>query len=164
MTRDEFASLYDRHVALVRSVMFRVCPGASSRLDDLTQEVFLRAWRSQSVFRRQAAHKTWLVRIARNLATDELRARGARPEHEEIDDVSEAPGLDPHDRMSIRRLLAGLPSDDRLLLVLLCVEQWTTAEISGVLEIPVGTVKSRAFALRQRLKAALTEEERDHVA
>jgi RNA polymerase sigma-70 factor (ECF subfamily) len=164
MNRDEFGALYDRHVGLVRSVLFRVCPGARGRLDDLTQEVFLRAWRSQSVFRRQAAHKTWLVRIARNLAIDELRASGSRPEHEEMADVADAPGLEPHDRITLRGLIAGLPADDRILIVLLCVEQWTTAEISRALEIPAGTVKSRAFALRQRLRAALSEQEREHVA
>jgi DNA-directed RNA polymerase specialized sigma24 family protein len=46
ISRAEFAALYDEHVGVVRSVLLRLCPGC--RLDDLTQEVFLRAWRGQS--------------------------------------------------------------------------------------------------------------------
>ncbi|HEX4384768.1 MAG TPA: sigma-70 family RNA polymerase sigma factor [Myxococcales bacterium] len=156
--RAEFAALYDEHVGVVRSVLLRLCPGG--RLDDLTQEVFLRAWRGQSSFRRQSSAKTWLCRIARNLAIDELRA--VRPEPLPVDHDAAAPGIDPGERALVLELLGRMEPDDRLLLVLLCVEQCSIAEIAEVLEVPAGTVKSRAFTLRQKLKQELTRKEAVH--
>jgi len=158
MTPDGFAALYDLHAGLVRSVLLRLCPPA--QLDDLTQEVFLRAWRGRDAFRGEASAKTWLCRIARNLAIDVRRSAGERAQAERSGgpareaDAREAvaPGALPDEQSLLRQALEQLDPDDKLLLLLLSVEECTMAEVGEVLEVPAGTVKSRAFALRQRLR------------
>jgi RNA polymerase sigma-70 factor (ECF subfamily) len=151
LTRAELASLYDAHVKVVRSVLARLCSVDDARLDDLTQEVFLRAWRSD--FRGQSSAKTWLCRIAKNLAIDTWRARKETVDADTIIERLPSPGVDPTARVQALEMLARLPFDDQLLLVLACVEEWSMTEIGEVLEIPAGTVKSRLFALRQQLRA-----------
>jgi len=159
MTPEEFAALYDAHAPLVRSVLMRLAPLA--QLDDLTQETFLKAWRARDAFRGQAQAKTWLCKIARNLAMDGWRARRARGEPvqvgAEILEQRAATGMLPEDRALLADSLAQMDPDDRLLLLLLVVEQCSMAEIAEVLDIPVGTVKSRSFALRRRLREQLAQ-------
>jgi RNA polymerase sigma-70 factor (ECF subfamily) len=151
LTRAELASLYDAHVQVVRSVLARVCSVDDARLDDLTQEVFLRAWRSD--FRGDSSAKTWLCRIAKNLAIDTWRARKETVDVDSLIERLPAPGVDPMARVQTLQMLARLPFDDQLLLVLACVEEWSMSEIGDVLEVPEGTVKSRLFALRQQLRS-----------
>lgn len=150
MSHAEFIALYDQYVRLVRAVLFRM--GAAAQLDDLTQEVFLRAWKSRSAFRGEASAKTWLCKIARNLAIDNLRRKPLEP----------APALalvsDASDRVAVNEALAQLTPDDRLLLVLIVVEECTMQEVAEILTIPEGTVKSRAFALRRRLSEHLAKQ------
>lgn len=164
MTPQAFAALYDAHVGLVRAVLFRLCPRA--QLDDLTQEVFLRAWRGQAGFRGQATAKTWLISIARHVAIDALRARKSAPDQADgsaLDRLA-APAEAPGDRGAVQRALATLPPDDQLLLVLTVIEGCTVEEAAEVLGIPAGTVKSRAFHLRQKLREQLDDGETDSAA
>ncbi len=157
MTPEQFAALYDAHAPLVRALLGRWC--APAQLDDLTQEAFLRAWRARDSFRGEAQAKTWICRIARNAAIDAARARKARGEEQQTGvealDQRAAPGLLPEEQALVRDALASMQPDDRALLLLLSVEQCTMAEIAEILDIPEGTVKSRAFALRQRLREQL---------
>jgi RNA polymerase sigma-70 factor (ECF subfamily) len=156
MTKAEFAELYDAHAPLVRSVLMRLAPPAN--LDDLTQETFLKAWRARDEFQGRAQAKTWLCRIARNAAIDARRAMGERMsvgvEHLEH---KQAPGMRPDDRALLEDLLARMDPDDRLLLLLVSVEQCTMQEIAEILGVPAGTVKSRTFSLRQRLREEMEQ-------
>ena len=63
--------------------------------------------------------------------------------------------------MDIRKHVGGLPDEFRMPLVMLAVEGLTIPEIAGILEIPEGTVKSRIFYARKRLKAALQGKKRN---
>ena len=159
MTPEQFAALYDAHAPLVRSLLARLC--APAQLDDLTQEAFLRAWRARDSFRGEAQAKTWICRIARNAAIDAARSRKARGEgsHDGVEQLEQRPaaGLLPDEQALLRDALAAMQPDDRALLLLLSVEQCTMAEIGEILEIPEGTVKSRAFALRHRLREQLEQ-------
>jgi RNA polymerase sigma-70 factor (ECF subfamily) len=148
VTHAEFIRLYDTHVRLVRSILFRM--GGAAQLDDLTQDVFLRAWRGRGAFRGEASAKTWVCKIARNVAIDALRAQ--RPS---VPELAPAKPLDASERVEAQEALAQLAPDDRLLLLLLVVEECTMSEVGDILGIPEGTVKSRAFALRRRLSEQL---------
>lgn len=161
MTPQAFAALYDAHVGIVRAVLFRLCP--RPQLDDLTQEVFLRAWRGQAGFRGQATAKTWLISIARHVAVDALRAGKSAPSGADgsaLDRLA-APAEAPGDRGAVQRALAMLAPDDQVLMVLTAVEGCTVEEVGEVLGIPAGTVKSRAFHLRQRLRERLEDGSKD---
>jgi RNA polymerase sigma-70 factor (ECF subfamily) len=161
VTTSEFAALYDAHVRVVRSILFRVAP--HGLLDDLTQEVFLRAWRGREQFRGEASSRTWLLRIASNVAIDAGRRQGARAARfvdgaEAHEGALEQPAgrgteaADPTERDAVGRVLSLLGPEERLLLVLLVIEEFSTEEASAVLDVPPGTVKSRAFAARQKFR------------
>jgi RNA polymerase sigma-70 factor (ECF subfamily) len=64
--------LYRRHQQRVRSILYQLCD--PSMLDDLVQDVFLRAWKGLPKFRQSAQFSTWLYRIAWNVASDQRRS------------------------------------------------------------------------------------------
>jgi len=133
--------------------------------DDITQDVFLKVYRRFGEFRGESSIKTWLLRITRNISMNYLRsaffrrvllvdrirggASGASAEEEFID--REAAN-------EVWRQVFRLPAKYREVLVLQAKYELNVAEIADILDIPVGTVKSRLFAARRRLSAMLSEE------
>ncbi|MBR4703738.1 MAG: sigma-70 family RNA polymerase sigma factor [Oscillospiraceae bacterium] len=142
---------------------------------DLSQETFLKAFRSLKSFRGEASFGTWLYRLASNLCIDFLRKkkrRGASSlvslDEEETDGrPRELPDLryEPQNelerketREKLRAGLRKLPEEQRLILVLRDVEGLSYQQIGDVLQLELGTVKSRIYRARARLAALLTEE------
>ena len=141
---------------------------------DLSQETFLKAFRSLKSFRGEASFGTWLYRMASNLCVDFLRKkkrRGAsnlvsldeeadgRPR--ELPDLRYEPQNELERKETREKLRAGLrklPEEQRLILVLRDVEGLSYQEIGDVLQLELGTVKSRIYRARARLAALLTEE------
>ena len=137
--------------------------------EDVAQETFVRAWRGLGRFRGESAFRTWLYRIAANVARTELDRRGRRTRiaDRSLDDEAEplqagdvpSPAPDAETalvtREAIDRALAELPDDLRLALVLRDVEGLDYKEIAGVTGAPMGTVESRIFRARRRMRALL---------
>jgi RNA polymerase sigma-70 factor (ECF subfamily) len=155
-----FRKLYRRHEHRVRSILYQLCDQSS--LDDLVQEVFLRAWKGLPKFRGSAKFSTWLYRIAWNVASDQRQkvAQG-RTQLQNITEKTptqqDAPDLmDLHYQDVVQRGLESLSFDHRTILVLHDLEEVPQKEVAQILDIPVGTVKSRLFharaAMRQFLK------------
>jgi RNA polymerase sigma-70 factor, ECF subfamily len=147
---DELVSrFYDR---LYRLAYTMAGPGAAA---DLVQETFLAALRSLPNFRGEAQLSTWLISILRNQYS--LFLRGRRKAMAPLEDEGRrlaAPGPEPVGegvRMIFDRVKE-LPEDLRLTLVLFYVEGLKYAEIARALECPIGTVRSRLFEARERLK------------
>lgn len=151
-----FRLLYQRHQHRVRSILYQLCDASS--LDDLVQEVFLRAWKGLPKFRQTAKFSTWLYRIAWNVASDQRQSLGrGRTQlqvlthhaalHQEAPDVI---GL--HYQDLVKRGLATLSLDHRTVLVLHDLEEVPQREISEILDIPLGTVKSRLFHARGAMR------------
>ena len=137
--------------------------------EDLAQETFVRAFRSLRRFRGESSFKTWLYTIATNVARTHVgkRARQA-PIWErrlEADDVSEHYLREVTEsvedtvirRQILDRALSTLPEDLRITLVLCDIEGLAYREIADILDIQVGTVMSRIFRARRRLRPVLTE-------
>jgi RNA polymerase sigma-70 factor (ECF subfamily) len=137
---------------------------------DCAQEAFIRAYQSISSFRGQSAFYTWLFRITVNVATDRLRARGARVRAFGRDRVAEeewartapdaSPGPDQvahhvQQQERIQRALDALPPKARTIIMLSDVEGLSYREIADVLNIPIGTVMSRLHNARKRLRGLL---------
>ncbi len=137
---------------------------------DCTQDAFVRAFQSLASFRGQSAFYTWLFRIAMNVATDRLRARGAQARAfgtqpvpaEEWERTAPDPGARPDQaalgaerRLRIRRALDTLPPNARTIIMLSDVEGLSYREIADVLNCPIGTVMSRLHNARKRLRSAL---------
>ena len=143
---------------------------------DLSQETFLKAFRTLSAFRGEASFGSWLYRMAANLSIDFLRRKkrsGASQTVSLNDDETEErrppelPDLryEPQNALEKKELrekvqegLQRLPHEQKLILVLRDVEGFSYQEISDALKIELGTVKSRIYRARAHLARLLTED------
>jgi RNA polymerase sigma-70 factor (ECF subfamily) len=164
-----FKQLYQRHHHKVRSTIYQLC--GADNLDDLVQDVFLRAWKGLAKFRQSAQFSTWLYRITFNVASDrrkalaKMRSRQINVEDEQLENLSDdaiardsspQPSLDQmHYQDMMQRGLAKLSEDHRTVLVLHDLEELPQKDIAEILSIPVGTVKSRLFHARSAIKKFL---------
>jgi len=157
---EEIVRLYQRRVYGVALRIVR----AHDVADDVTQEAFLRAWRSLDRFELGRPFGPWVCRIAANLAVNHVRSPRAREEglpdgHAET--RTNAPGplgalLDAEGASVLERAMGQLPQEQRAVLVLRVVEELSYAEIAETLGISPGTVMSRLFRARERLAQALS--------
>ena len=160
--RDAFNELVRRHqaaiVALVRGLV-----GPSPDVGDLAQDVFVRAWRSLKTFRGDSSFRTWLHRVAINVvrssqARRSRTARLVRPASEDDPEpasVAESVERTLTRRDAIERALASLPDDLREAVILRDVQGLEYKEMADMLGVPIGTVESRIFRARQRLRPLL---------
>ncbi len=158
-----FAVLVDAHKdnvhQFVRSIL------GAGEAEDQAQEVFMQVFRSLRSFRGDASFSTWLYCLARNVCRHRLRALGAakRGSTEEIDSL-ELPDGEPtsfarleaeETRALVRAAVDELPPGHRAVIVLSHWEGLRYEDISKVLEIPEGTVKSRVHNAVAALTKAL---------
>jgi RNA polymerase sigma-70 factor (ECF subfamily) len=129
---------------------------------DAAQETFVLAWRELSRLRESDKFEAWLQRVAVNAARMTLRARGRRrvreiPSSQVVALASRvaADGGAEADAARLDDALRLVPIDQRAILVLHHLDGRPLAEIATILDIPIGTAKSRLFAARRSLEAAL---------
>jgi RNA polymerase sigma-70 factor (ECF subfamily) len=162
--RQAFEAFYAARVGLVRAVLFRMC-GAQD-LDDLTQDVFVKAWAARDAFAGNSERATWLYRIAMNHAIDSIRRRAReklRASPTDVESLAASSGKNHLMEMAIARALELLSPEMRSVAVLHYYQDLDLTEIASVLEIPLGTVKSRLHAARQKLETLLDlKKEADH--
>jgi RNA polymerase sigma-70 factor, ECF subfamily len=161
-----FEELLRRHQHRV----FAVAGGILRRredVEDIAQQVFVKAYFSLKRFDQRAAFSTWLYKITVNECWDLLRKKKVRPLVYESDLSEEqakqviaaegknSSGPDISDRLEARerveRLLDGLDERDRLMLILKEVEGFAVEEIAEVLDLNANTVKVRLFRARRRI-------------
>jgi RNA polymerase sigma-70 factor, ECF subfamily len=158
-----FTDLVLRHQQRVYSLCLRVL-GDADAAADVAQDTFLTVLRKLDGFRGDAAFTTWLHRVTVNACYDELRRKRRRPMLHAVadDDLEHEPGpptadhadevAGTHDAASA---LASIPEEFRIALVLADVQDMAYEQIAQVLEVPIGTVKSRVHRGRLALAAAL---------
>jgi RNA polymerase sigma-70 factor (ECF subfamily) len=161
---DAFEVLVQRHGTRVYNLCFRIL-GDPEEAADASQDTFLAALRKLNTFRGDSAFTTWLHRVAVNACYDSLRRKRRRPllqiVRDEDDDRPEPslPSPDHADQVvfsvDVGRALMEVPEEFRVVLVLADVRDLPYDEIARMLEIPVGTVKSRVFRGRAALGRAL---------
>ena len=132
---------------------------------DATQETFIAAWRRIRELRDPDRFDAWLQRIAVNSARMTLRARGRRRVREipagdvaALAAAADRAALARSDADLLGAALDSIPTDQRTILVLHHLEGHGVAELAEILEIPVGTVKSRLHTARRALQDALAAE------
>lgn len=159
-----FAGLFDRHAATIHRYLGR---RVGELADDLLSETFLIAFRRRTVYRPEHVEvRPWLLGIATNLVhghvrTEQRRYRAlARAAAEPLRHGSDP--ADSSDRLDAQALrgplasaLAGLKARDRDALLLLAYAQLSYEEIAAVLDVPIGTVRSRLNRARRQTRAAL---------
>jgi len=166
--QQSFRILYQRHQQRVRSTLYQLC--GSSLLDDLVQEVFLRAWKGLPKLRQTSQFSTWLYRISWNVACDQRR-QFAQARHEQLllyDQQTLNKAVTVHQQASdlmhlhyqdlVQRGLRQLSFEHCAVLVLHDLEDVPQKEVAEILAIPVGTVKSRLFHARDKLRQFLQQQ------
>ena len=161
--------------------------GNETDAEDLVAETVARAWRGIDTLESEAAFRSWLFRILNNTFISEIRRADARPQTESIE-FEEAAEDEPEfslfeqmhqpfllwfgnpeqeflDRLlreDLERALAKLPEHHRTVVVLSDLEEFNYAEIAEMLDIPVGTVRSRLARARGALQKLLWQQAREY--
>ena len=175
--RDAFRELFERYQRRVLSVVMGMLHDREAALD-VTQETFIKAYRSIDRFKGEASFYTWIYRIAVNLAIDWQRREWRRPmaaptrspsgdgpEEDAIDRIGdETPGNDPflatRDRQlreRVREAIEELTPDHKAVILLREVEGLSYDEISRAMQCSIGTVMSRLHYARKKLQKRLKE-------
>ncbi len=168
---DDKRASFEREALVHLDALYRVAlrlTGNASDADDLVQETMLKAYRAWDQYEKGTNAKGWLLTILRHAFINEYRRRTRHPETVDLDTIEpfavfgEIQEEDPQgaffDRIvddEVLRAIDALPEAFRETLVLSDVEGMSYQEIGKILEIPVGTVKSRLFRARQLLQAKL---------
>lgn len=163
--RVAFATLVERHQTRVYNLALRMMSNPQDAAD-ATQDAFIHALRKLSGFRGDSAFTTWMHRVTMNACYDILRKRRSQPMLHVIsydpDALTREPGPPEPDHadevsgsLDAQEALRRIPEEFRAVLVLADVHDLPFQEIAEILEIPVGTVKSRAHRGRLALAKAM---------
>ncbi|MFO8013643.1 MAG: sigma-70 family RNA polymerase sigma factor [Phycisphaerae bacterium] len=172
--RKDFEAAALPHLDAVYRAAYALC-GNHAQAEDLAQATFLRAWKRFDSYRPGTNCRAWLLRILRNRWIDMLRHRGVTgpmaPLPEDLAAEEAGPvetswsnAEDVLENFSDEQVIAALrelPDDQRLALFLLDVEGLTQEEAADVLDVAVGTVKSRTSRARRALHERLFGRARD---
>lgn len=177
--RNSFRVLYKRYQQRVRSTLYQLC--GKQMLDDLSQEVFLRAWKGLPKLREASHFSTWIYRITWNVAQDRRR-QFAQHMEKEVDYQLQLSGKDSftdeeqllsntlsrsqdspdwmllHYQDSIQKGLQTLSLEHRVAIVLHDLEDLPQKEVAAILNLPLGTVKSRLFHARSAMRKYLQQQ------
>ena len=149
---DAFAALYDRHCRLAYSVAHKLT-GEKHSAEDLTQEAFIKVWRSAESYRPgRGSVKTWILSVVRNRGIDQLRAKATRRRMQEKVEAS-ALRSEPSEAFAqvwhearlgrVREALDAVRHVQQQVLELAHFSDLTHEEIAERLGLPPGTVKGR---------------------
>jgi RNA polymerase sigma-70 factor (ECF subfamily) len=158
--RRAFERLYRQHMTRVFSLCARMVTDRT-RAEELTQDVFVRAWEKLHLFRGESAFGTWLHRMTVNVVLNarktEGRNRSRFEEDEEGDGVDLLPSrpLAPGDRMDLEAAIAKLPPGARRVFTLHDIEGYKHEEIAEMLGVTSGATKAQLHRARLLLREAL---------
>ena len=156
---EEIVKRYQRRVyAVARRIVQR-----HDVADDVTQEAFLRGYQALHSFDVERPFGPWICRIAANLAVNHVRSPQAREQElpeGHLEMASAAPDplrdvLEDEAQRVLQQALAALPAEQRAVLVLRVVEDFSYREIADALQLEMGTVMSRLARAREKLRVAL---------
>ena len=160
---DAMAAFYREHGRVVLAQVLLVV-GERALAEEIVQDAMLAVWRGAGSFRGESSVRSWVIAIARRQTRDRLRARRLRVVDDTFlaDQPGSGPGpevmaLDRAELAEVRGAIRELASPHREVLGLVFGSGLSLPEVAGVLEIPLGTVKSRLTAARTALSRILHE-------
>jgi RNA polymerase sigma-70 factor (ECF subfamily) len=154
--RDAFERLYRRHVARIRGLARRMA--GLEVADDLTQDIFVRAWQKLGSYRGESQFGTWLYRLAVNVIIEDRRKAGARPRILDDEDTMKSLPVAAADGVAaidIASAVDRLPEGARQVFVLHDVEGYKHREIGRLVGITTGTSKGQLHRARLVLRRYL---------
>jgi RNA polymerase sigma-70 factor (ECF subfamily) len=164
-----FEQLFHKHHKRIYNVAYRI---TNSREDaqDLTQDIFLKAYQNMGKFKFKSEFSTWLYRLAVNTCLDEIRRKKPSnvisiTDSSSDEALSQTDGYTPEDHAikkdrerQIWKAINTLKEKERAIIVLKDIEGLSYKEIAEVFKCSLGRVKSRLHEARQKLKEALETE------
>lgn len=161
--RQAFERLYRRHVNRVYSLCARMVADRA-RAEELTQDVFVRAWEKLRLFRGESSFATWLHRLAVNVVLNERKTETRR--RTRFEDAPEEGGMDayagvvgmvlaPGELLDLERAITRLPPGARRVFVLHDVEGFKHEEIAEMLGVTTGATKAQLHRARMLLRERL---------
>ena len=165
--QEAFARLVQAYQKPVYNLCLRMVSNPTDA-EDLAQEAFVKAWRGLRFYKHEAAFSTWLYRLTSNVCIDFLRRQkktvSLTVEEDapdlEVPDAAPLPEeqvLNKEKQHAVAAAMAQLEEEYRLALTLRVVDDLTYEQIAEVLDIKVGTVKSRIARARERMRKMLLE-------
>jgi RNA polymerase sigma-70 factor (ECF subfamily) len=158
--RQAFTELVCRHQNAVVGLIYRMC-GDPQQAEDAAQEAFVRVWQNLNSYEPQHAFRSWLYRIATNVALDSLRRERPTVELDSLpladdDNITPEQSAEQGQRMAqVRKAIARLSEPLRIVLILREYQELSYQEIAETLDIPTGTVMSRLNTARSQLRQEL---------
>lgn len=153
--------LFERHQARVFRFVLRIVR-IEATAEEVTNEVFLEVWKQAQAYEGRAAPLTWILAIAYRRAVSVLRRKGETSLDDdlanEVEDAAPNPELAllaGDTALALRRCLDALSPEHRTIVDLVYYQELSVAEVSAVVGIPEGTVKTRLFNARKRLSKLL---------
>ncbi|WNR45498.1 RNA polymerase sigma factor [Paenibacillus roseipurpureus] len=169
---EAYRVVVERHKTYIYTLVYRMV-GHKETAEDLTQEVFVKLFRSLSHFRGDAKLTTWLYRMTTNLVTDYRRAQRRRPYEALLDKMKSwfTDTRDEPEQVAIRRdeqahmqeLLSELPDKYRMIMILYHFKQLSYSEMSEITGIPIKTLETRLYRGKAMLKQKWLEVNRHDI-
>lgn len=157
-----FSYLYDNYAGALNGIIVRLTDNYDLA-EDILQEVFLKIWNNISSYDASKGRLfTWMVKIARNLAIDTLRSKGFKKQKQIVTDensvsnYSDGTSNEKYDTIGIKKNLATLKPEQRIILDMAYFGGYTQDEISKQTGLPLGTVKTRMRSAILELRKLLT--------
>lgn len=156
---EAFEALYRRLVGRIYALCLRMSRDPQ-RAEELTQDVFVRAWERMGSFRGDSQFTTWLHRLAVNVVLQAGRARGRREDREHLmanpeDYLARVKREMPGTRVDLERAIASLPEGARTVLVLRDIQGYKYDEIAEMQGVALGTVKAQIHRARKMMRERL---------
>ena len=156
---EAFERLYRRHGRRIYALCLRMVSNPE-RAEELTQDVFVRAWNTLGSFQHRSAFGTWLHRLGVNVVLSDMRSEKRRAQREVTPgDMSEfegeVKGAMPDTRMDLEVAIGALPGGAKKVLILHDIEGYRYREIAELTGVAEGTVKSQLSRARRLVREAL---------
>ena len=166
--RNAFGELVERYQDRLFNTLTRVL-GSRDDASEVLQDAFVQAYTKLGSFRGSSQFYTWIYRVALNMACSFRRRNSLRRDEQSVEQLRELSGTEPVDNSLqpeqslvrseqaeiVQAALLGISDEHRQILVLREMEDCSYETIAEILDLPVGTVRSRLFRARLQLKERL---------
>jgi RNA polymerase sigma-70 factor (ECF subfamily) len=166
-SRDSFERLYEMYRARIFNLALRIVQSYEDARD-ITQEVFIKAYRQLPGRDAEMDIKPWLYRVAVNACYDHLRSRKIHSDIDDVENLTRAVGLDTFEQAELghqlEQTLAGLSERHRTVLLLKDIHGLRHDEIAGILGVSRGATETLLFRAREAFRQRYAELSREHPA
>jgi len=172
LASEQWSEAFDLVLRHFRTKVFHLAfsiLGNQEQAEDASQEIFIRVWRALPGYRAQSTISTWIYSIARNTCLTALKSAGARRTISLEDPATRAAAekksqsVEPRRSPDLQRMVDALPENQRQVVILFYMEEKSHEEVSRLLGMPIGTVKTHLHRARKELALRWRKEHTDAV-